>query len=526
MTVNEIIEKIDNSHPKQLTESDRKYYQVHMYQSLKPLDQNCLYVAKASTIDLADLSDYGFFIINDNGIDLSKFAAHITEFHGNTDITHLFNSVKNVFFYNHYILESSQSLLNALINGKGIQNILDTASIIFGNPIFLGNLSFRIHFSSGIKPEDNSHDKALMNSIQKGYQPYNDLKTLNILDSDMKRLSTSDILGRMSKSTVPIFISFKDTRRMMFRIMVAEQFIAYICLTEINRHITIYDEELFALLAEVIAKEIPISAPRLFGSDDYIESVMLDLIKGDIRRHDQLIERMPTTGWLLNSNFHIVFIVNQKEFDKKNPHDNYSSLVLVKRKLYERNQMISVVYFDENLVILTGAKNTDQLSNIIEKLEALFIDNDLYGGASSVFPNLLDLGNCYEQAKTARRLGIRLKDNACLCRFEEMYFYDMLDTLSHHTDISKYCVSGLSDLLEFDRQNDSQLNKTLYTFLMCGKNIREAARRLYVHRNTVSYRLEKISDLTGMDLFFGEDSYKLFLSYKILAITEKLDECL
>ena len=47
---------------------------------------------------------------------------------------------------------------------------------------------------------------------------------------------------------------------------------------------------------------------------------------------------------------------------------------------------------------------------------------------------------------------------------------------------------------------DEELFATAETFLGCDLNLSEASRALYIHRNTLSYRLDKIERLTGLDI--------------------------
>src|SRR4028119_253619 len=55
-------------------------------------------------------------------------------------------------------------------------------------------------------------------------------------------------------------------------------------------------------------------------------------------------------------------------------------------------------------------------------------------------------------------------------------------------------------LVEHDRSRGSDRVKTLRTYFAVGANASEAADRLFLHRNSMTYRLERISKLTGLDL--------------------------
>jgi purine catabolism regulator len=58
----------------------------------------------------------------------------------------------------------------------------------------------------------------------------------------------------------------------------------------------------------------------------------------------------------------------------------------------------------------------------------------------------------------------------------------------------------ISPLREHDRARGSDLVLTLKTYFAAGTNASEAADRLFLHRNSMLYRLERIQALTGLDL--------------------------
>lgn len=58
----------------------------------------------------------------------------------------------------------------------------------------------------------------------------------------------------------------------------------------------------------------------------------------------------------------------------------------------------------------------------------------------------------------------------------------------------------IEPLREQDRTRGSDLVRTLTTYFAAGANASEAADRLFLHRNSMLYRLERIQKLTGLDL--------------------------
>lgn len=69
---------------------------------------------------------------------------------------------------------------------------------------------------------------------------------------------------------------------------------------------------------------------------------------------------------------------------------------------------------------------------------------------------------------------------------------------------SLFKKAGLKDysvnrLIEEDEKNHTELYQTLKTYLFCENNVTETAKMMHVHRNTLVYRLKKISDMLQID---------------------------
>ncbi len=73
----------------------------------------------------------------------------------------------------------------------------------------------------------------------------------------------------------------------------------------------------------------------------------------------------------------------------------------------------------------------------------------------------------------------------------------------------------IEPLQEHDRTRRSDLVLTLKTYFAAGGNASEAADRLFLHRNSMLYRLERIQKLTGLDL--RNDRVALALQLGLLA---------
>ena len=75
----------------------------------------------------------------------------------------------------------------------------------------------------------------------------------------------------------------------------------------------------------------------------------------------------------------------------------------------------------------------------------------------------------------------------------------LLEELSWSPDLGAF-RELVGPLLAYDRERRSDLVRTLRVYFVAGANASEAADRLFLHRNSMLYRLARIEKLTGLDL--------------------------
>ena len=83
---------------------------------------------------------------------------------------------------------------------------------------------------------------------------------------------------------------------------------------------------------------------------------------------------------------------------------------------------------------------------------------------------------------------------------------------------------ALKILQEYDLENNSDLYKTLYVYLKYSKKQTAAAEALYIHKNSLSYRINRIEELTNLDLDDNDVFYSLIHSFTINQYLISIDE--
>ena len=88
----------------------------------------------------------------------------------------------------------------------------------------------------------------------------------------------------------------------------------------------------------------------------------------------------------------------------------------------------------------------------------------------------------------------------------------------------QFARKTLHALLDEDQAKSSRLIATLERYLDCHCHIKQTSGRLYIHANTLRYRLSRIQELLGCDINNPVDRLNLTVALKALRLANMLDE--
>jgi sugar diacid utilization regulator len=104
--------------------------------------------------------------------------------------------------------------------------------------------------------------------------------------------------------------------------------------------------------------------------------------------------------------------------------------------------------------------------------------------------------------------------------FEETGAYRLLlpAMVEDPEELRRFHEETVAPLVTYDEQYETELVRTLETFLDADGNVAQTAQRLYTHRHTVRYRLERVKELTGLDVSSTDGREKLGLGLKAMRV--------
>ena len=140
-------------------------------------------------------------------------------------------------------------------------------------------------------------------------------------------------------------------------------------------------------------------------------------------------------------------------------------------------------------------------------------------GVGSTVRSLSESMNSYAQAESALKISEVLQSKNSVHSYKEYMLYKIVEDLPPATLMNYYNV-----LVDGDAKSvfsDADMLETAEKFLENNLNVSETARKLYMHRNTLTYRLDKIERATGLDIRNFSDAITFRLCGLLYKISNK-----
>ncbi len=198
-----------------------------------------------------------------------------------------------------------------------------------------------------------------------------------------------------------------------------------------------------------------------------------------------------------------------------------ASVIDVVQGLHPDRQADYVISMNETDVALvkqvtetTTGKDLYKLAKSIEEAISTELKVKVVIGIGTVVNHVRDLARAYQEAQMAIEVGKVFETERSVINYENLgigrLIYQLPTTL---------CEMFLQEVFK-KNPIDSLDQETLFTinkFFENNLNVSETARKLFVHRNTLVYRLEKIKKLTGLDLREFDDA----ITFKVALMVKK-----
>ncbi len=246
-----------------------------------------------------------------------------------------------------------------------------------------------------------------------------------------------------------------------------------------------------------------------YDKDNFIKNLLLDnLLLVDIYSRAKKLH-------IESIGYRIVYLI-ETDVDKD------MNVVEIVRSIFPAKTKDFVTAVDENSIILVkelrereSAEEIDRIAKMIEQILNAETVSQVYIASGTVVGDLKDVSRSYKEAKMALEVGkIFETSDLYIVNYEKLGIGRLIYQLP--IPLCRMFIKEVLHGLTMDDFDDETL-ATVNKFFENNLNVSETSRQLYIHRNTLVYRLDKLQKMTGLDLRNFDDA----IIFKITLMVSK-----
>lgn len=482
-------------------------------EDMQVFDTDTLYVGNASTLTkvLPVKCPANILAIPDITVDindLDKFNVNLIMLDKNESLTKVFNKAYEIVTSQYEHIPQWEALLNSFVNSKGVEHIIEIGYGLLGNPISLGD-------ANGILVAYKASPDLMVEFgwdvwVKRGKVPYD--------TSDFIKFKR--IFSRINESDSPIHIKEMGKHEViMGKVVIDNNIAGYLTVIGAEKPFKEYDINLVSLLCSVVSSELQKHKAFKKPNGTMLSFMITDLLDGKLKDDKRLEKMAKHLGLKLRENLYVLTV----SLKQTNPEPGYVNYLLD----FLENTVAgakSILYDDCTVTIISNGKGNPLDDETMNRLIEFMAKNDLCGGLSRCFHNLIDMPYFYKQSLKAIEIGMQRNSEEVLFTYEGNAIYHLLSSCSKQEDLEMICHPSLITLIEYDKYNGTDYTHTLHTYLLNKGNLTNSANALHIHRTTMVYRYQKIRSLMETDLNDMNTMLHLHLSFMILRFINKTDD--
>ena len=230
---------------------------------------------------------------------------------------------------------------------------------------------------------------------------------------------------------------------------------------------------------------------------------------------------LPSDIYMRAKELHVTPEVPRGVFLVRKTEESDAALMDVVQGLFPDRQNDFVLSVGDSDVVLihqlpesSSEKEVQRVAGVLEEALRAGSEGHVVIGIGTVAQHLRDLARSYKEAQIAIEVGKVFDTEKYVINYENLgigrLIYQLPTTLCEMFLIEVFKKNPIDSL-------DQETLFTIHKFFENNLNVSETARKLFVHRNTLVYRLEKIKKLTGLDLREFDDA----ITFKFALMVKK-----
>ncbi|WP_312814216.1 PucR family transcriptional regulator ligand-binding domain-containing protein [Sedimentibacter sp.] len=280
-------------------------------------------------------------------------------------------------------------------------------------------------------------------------------------------------------------------------------------------------EQASFLIASVFYKNFAVLEKERSLQDSFIR----DILNGKIESGIDVINEAKNFGWKLEfpQVIMVVKLLIDNEKKKKEIYEElmYSKFIerVLNKKMLSPVNDLKTVYIDNSLVVFINSIFIKNSKKSFVEVGNLIIDSlknrvKVGIGISNAAENIESFSLVYKEAHNSLIAGSVLNKNSFVSHYDDYEMFKIIKEVKDMDILNAYVNKKIGKIIDYDKTNDMKLMETLKVLIEENFNAKSAAQKLYIHYNTLRYRIIRIKEL-GIDIENGFEIGELVLAYNI-----------
>ena len=272
----------------------------------------------------------------------------------------------------------------------------------------------------------------------------------------------------------------------------------------------VFDVEVLEELGSLLEKHLNLSSMPYFSTGRPFEPMLKNQLAGTAQSDSETNYLLKLLSWRRDDRFRVVVFSSFEAAELSSQSDTVASAEV---QAVEDNLSSGKAFlFEDRLVCVINESRPEAVSN--EDLVLHLCERFNWKAAVSNLGFSFDAVRAlYKRAMATMEAGVQDNPDGMMFRFEDYRLAIVFAGLERSADEDFLMHDDLRALIDYDARNDSELVDTLKTYLDNERNVSRTAEAMFLHRNSIAYRLDKIRSLVASDLDDPEN--RLFLALSI-----------
>lgn len=175
------------------------------------------------------------------------------------------------------------------------------------------------------------------------------------------------------------------------------------------------------------------------------------------------------------------------------------------------------------LVLLAGSSNGRFAGDAswLDEVRTTWTSGPLTLSVGEPGEGLKGLKQSLAQAEDALALGVRLFGSGRTFRYSDLGVYRLFRHLQGRRELIDFYDRTLTPLVAYDTEHGTEMVATIQALFAHGGNVSRAAEALHLHRNSLSYRIDRVREIAGLDPLDPDDAFHLRLALFLAPLVDQ-----